>query len=143
MPTRYHVERRIDAPPERVWALLTDASAYRDWNKSVIRIDGTIAPGRTISLVSIANPKRTFKLHVTEMAAPNRMVWQDGMPLGLFTGTRTYLVQPREGVTHFEMAEEYTGLLAGAFTKAIPDLTESFNLFADGLKSAAEARPAA
>ena len=55
MPLRYHVERRIDAAPERVWALLT-------------------------------------------------------------------------------------------FTKAIPDLTDSFNLFADGLKAAAEApaqRPSA
>ncbi len=139
MATRYHVERRIDAPPERVWALLSDASTYRNWNKSVLNIEGTIAQGGTISLVSIANPKRTFKLHVTEMQPPNLMVWSDGMPLGLFKGERTYRVDPRDGVTHFEMTEEYTGLLAGAFTKAIPDLTESFNVFADSLKSAAEA----
>ena len=139
MPLRYHVERRIDAPPERVWAILTDASKYRDWNSAVVSIEGTIATGNTISLVSTANPKRTFKLRITEMAAPNRMAWSDGMPLGLFRGERTYLVQPREGVTHFEMTEVYTGLLAGLFTKAIPDLTESFNLFADSLKAAAEA----
>ena len=139
MAMRYHVERRIDASPEMVWAVLTDASRYRDWNKSVVSIEGTISAGSTISLVSIANPKRTFKLHVTEMSVPNRLVWSDGMPLGLFKGERTYLVQPREGVTHFEMTEVYTGLLAPVFTKAIPDLTESFNLFADGLKTAAEA----
>ena len=138
MATRYHVERRIDAPPERVWALLTDASSYGRWNRAVVHIEGRIAAGETVSLVSIANPKRTFRLHVTEMAAPNRMVWSDGMPLGLFSGVRTYLVQPREGVTHFEMTEEYSGLLSGLFTKAIPDLTESFNLFADSLKTAAE-----
>jgi Uncharacterized conserved protein len=139
MPTRYHVERRIEAAPERVWAVLTDAARYRDWNRAVVSIEGTIATGNTISLVSIANPKRTFKLHVTEMQPPNRMVWSDGMPLGLFKGERTYLVQAREGITHFEMIEEYTGLFAGAFTKAIPDLTESFNVFADCLKTAAEA----
>jgi uncharacterized protein YndB with AHSA1/START domain len=139
MATRYQVERRIDAPPDRVWGLLTDASSYRDWNRSVVSIEGKIAAGETVSLVSIANPKRTFRLHVTEVTAPTRMVWRDGMPLGLFTGERTYLVEPREGVTHFEMTEEYTGLLSGLFTKAIPDLTESFNLFADSLKSAAEA----
>ena len=139
MPTRYHVERRIDASPERVWSLLADASTYRDWNKAVLSIEGPIVQGGTVSLVSIANPKRTFRLHVTELRPPNRMVWSDGMPLGLFKGERTYRVEPREGVTHFEMTEEYTGLLAGVFTKAIPDLTESFNLFADGLKSAAEA----
>ena len=139
MPTRYHVERRIDAPPERVWGLLTDAATYRDWNTAVLSIEGPIVQGATISLVSIANPRRTFKLHVTEMRAPNRMVWSDGLPLGLFRGERTYRVDAREGVTHFEMSEEYTGLLAGVFAKAIPDLTESFDRFADGLKSASEA----
>jgi uncharacterized protein YndB with AHSA1/START domain len=141
MALRYHVERRIEASPERVWALLSDASTYGAWNRAVVSIEGTIATGNTISLVSTANPKRTFKLRITEKAAPNRMVWSDGMPLGLFKGERTYLLEPREGVTHFEMAEEYTGLLAGLFTKAIPDLTESFNLFADSLKRAAEAPP--
>ena len=139
MATRYHVERRIDAAPEQVWRLLSDASGYGRWNRAVLSIEGKIAAGETVSLVSIANPKRTFRLHVTEMRAPSRMVWRDGMPLRLFTGERTYRVEPREGVTHFEMTEEYTGLLAGAFTKAIPDLTESFNLFADSLKNAAEA----
>jgi uncharacterized protein YndB with AHSA1/START domain len=143
MPTRYTVSRRINAAPEKVWALLTDAASYKAWNRAVVSIEGTIATGNTISLVSTANPKRTFKLHVTEMAAPNRMVWSDGMPLGLFTGERTYLVQPREGVTDFEMTEVYTGLLSGLFTKAIPDLTESFSVFADGLKAAAEAPPTA
>ncbi len=142
MALRYHVERRIEASPERVWALLSDASTYGGWNRAVVSIEGTIATGNTISLVSTVNPKRTFKLRITEMAAPKRMVWSDGMPLGLFTGERTYLLEPREGVIHFEMTEEYTGLLSGLFTKAIPDLTESFNLFADSLKTAAEA-PAA
>ncbi|MES2208880.1 MAG: SRPBCC domain-containing protein [Chloroflexota bacterium] len=139
MTTRYTVGRRINAEPEKVWALLADASSYRQWNRAVVSIEGRIAAGETVSLVSIANPRRTFRLHVTELTAPTRMVWRDGMPLGLFTGERTYLVEPREGVTHFEMTEEYTGLLAGVFTKAIPDLTESFNLFADSLKAAAEA----
>ena len=141
MATRYHVERRIDAPPERVWSLLTDAAGYASWNKAVISIEGTIAPGSVVSLISTANPKRTFKLMVTDLTAPNRMIWSDAMPLGLFSGVRTYLVQPREGVTHFEMTEVYSGLLAPLFTKAIPDLTESFDLFADSLKRAAEARP--
>src|SRR6476469_9605692 len=107
MALRYHVERRIDAPPERVWALLADASTYGAWNRAVVSIEGTIATGSTISLVSIANPKRAFKLHVADVAAPNRMVWSNGMPFGLFSGVRTYRVDPREGVTHFEMTEEY------------------------------------
>jgi hypothetical protein len=34
MAKRYHVSRHIDAPVERVWALLTDASSYRAWNRA-------------------------------------------------------------------------------------------------------------
>lgn len=140
MASRYQVSRRINAPVDRVWGLLTDTSSYRAWNGAVVSIDGTIAPGNTISLVSIVNPKRTFRLRITEMSEPNRLVWSDGMPLGLFKGERTYLIEPREGVTHFEMTEAFSGPLAGLFTKAIPDLTESFNQFADSLKTAAEAQ---
>ena len=40
------------------------------------------------------------------------------------------------------MVEAFTGPLAGLITRAIPDLTESFELFADGLASAAEAEAA-
>ncbi|HJP89558.1 MAG TPA: SRPBCC domain-containing protein [Candidatus Limnocylindrales bacterium] len=139
MPTSYTVARRIEAQPERVWSLLTNAAGYGTWNKAVLSIDGQIAPGSTITLVSIANPKRAFKLMVTAMTPPNLMIWADAMPLGLFRGVRTFHVDAREGVTHFEMTEVYSGVLAPIFTKAIPDLTESFNVFADSLKSAAEA----
>jgi len=38
------------------------------------------------------------------------------------------------------MAEVFSGPLAPLITKAIPDMTESFEIFADGLKSAAEGR---
>ena len=138
----YHVSRRIDATAERVWALLTDASSYRDWNHAVVSIEGTIALGNTISLVSIVNPKRVFTLKITDVARPSRLVWSDGMPLGLFKGERTYRLDERDGATEFSMTEQFSGLLAGLITRAIPDLTDSFNLFADSLKSAAEVNPA-
>jgi uncharacterized protein YndB with AHSA1/START domain len=143
MATTYHVSRRINAPADRVWEILTDTAKYRDWNRAVVSIEGTIGLGNTISLVSIVNPNRTFRLHITEMSRPHRLVWSDGMRLGLFKGERTYRLDERDGATEFSMTEAFSGLLAGAFTKAIPDLTESFNLFADSLKTVAEApRPA-
>lgn len=139
MSRRYAVERRIDATPETVWNLLTDADGYASWNDAVLSIAGPIEVGETIELVSVVNPKRTFRLTVAEMAAPSRMVWTDGMPFGLFTGTRTYTLASVGEATTFAMVEEFTGPLAGLITKMIPDLTESFEQFADGLKAAAEA----
>lgn len=142
MAKGYHVSRRIDAPAERVWGLLTDASSYRDWNRAVVSIEGTIALGNTISLVSIVNPKRVFTLKITDVAPPNRLVWSDAMALGLFKGERTYRLDERDGATEFSMTEQFTGLLSGLITRAIPDMTDSFNQFADSLKSAAEVNPA-
>lgn len=138
MPTGYRVARSIDAPAETVWDLLTNPSDYANWNRSVISIEGSMTAGSTIKLVSIASPKRTFKLKVVSMDAPRRMVWSSGMPLGLFKGTRTYLLEPEGTGTEFSITEEFTGPLSGLVARSIPDLTDSFNQFADGLKTTAE-----
>ena len=135
----YEVHRSIDAPATKVWGLLTNAAGYADWNQAVVSIEGPIHQGERIRLVSVADPKRTFKLRVDEMTEPTRMVWSDGMPLGLFTGRRTYTITDTgDGRSEFTMTEAFTGPLAGLITKAIPDLTDSFDLFADSLKQAAE-----
>ena len=139
---QYSASRSIDASASTVWSLLTDATTYPAWNSSVISIDGAIREGNTIKLVSIADPKRTFKLKVAEMNAPTRMVWSDGMPLGLFTGRRTYTITSNANGCEFTMVEAFTGPLAALITRAIPDLTDSFNTFADCVKSAAETRDA-
>jgi hypothetical protein len=68
------------------------------------------------------------------------MVWWDGMPLGLFKGVRTFQITPKDGGIEFSMEEVYSGLMAPMITKSIPDMTESFELFADGLKNEAEKR---
>ncbi len=140
MTPTYEVHRTITAPATVVWALLTDADAYKDWNDTVISIDGTIAEGQEISLTSTVNPDRTFKLSVTDVHAPHSMIWSSGMPLGLFKGTRTYAVtEQTPDMVSFSMKEAYTGPLASMITRAIPDLSESFEQFADSLKIAAEA----
>lgn len=137
----YSVQRTISATPERIWGLLTDASGYPGWNPSVISLDGRIAAGEKIKLVSTVNPKRTFSLTVSDVEAARRMLWSSGMPLGLFKGVRTLsLRQLGNGRTDFAMEEVYSGALAPLIIKSIPDLTMSFAQFADGLKTAAEHR---
>ncbi len=140
MANEYRVVQPISAPAQRVWDLLVDAPGYKRWNPAVVSIDGEIATGRSINLVSAVNPGRTFALTVTAMDAPQRMVWSGGMPLGLFTGTRTFVIEPATAGCRFSMSEVYTGPLSGLFFKSIPDLTDSFKQFAEGLKIAAEER---
>jgi len=137
---QYAVTRSIAAPQETVWNLLADVPSWKEWNPTIVEIDGQASVGSKVSLVSTVNPDRTFKLTVKSVDAPSRMVWADGMPLGLFTGERIYTVTPAGDGCEFSMVEDYTGLLAPLITKAIPDMTESFEQFADGLKAAAESR---
>ena len=134
----YTASRTIHAPAQVVWDLLTDTSSYRDWNPAVLSIEGSMSAGSVIKLVSAVSPNRTFGLTVTEMRAPQRMVWADGMPLGLFRGVRTYRLEPTGDGTAFTMTEVFSGPLSSLIARSIPDLTESFDQFADGLKAAAE-----
>jgi len=139
MPTSYAVTRTINAAPERVWRLLTDGEAYPRWNPSVVSLRGRIVSGEKIELVSTVNTKRRFVLSVSQVEPERRMVWSSGMPLGLFRGVRTFVLESRSSSqTEFSMREEYSGLLAGLITRTIPDLNDAFGQFADGLKAAAE-----
>jgi hypothetical protein len=130
----------IDAPPSRAWTILTDLPNWPKWNTTVDKVDGSAALGNTITVYAKANPGRAFPLKVSEFTPPKRMVWRGGMPLGLFTGTRTYLLtQQQDGKLKFDMTEEFAGLMAPLITRSIPDLQPAFDEFAKCLKTAAEA----
>jgi hypothetical protein len=130
----------IQASPEDVWRILTDAPGYPEWNNTVTGVDGTIALGNTVTVHAKIAPGRAFPVMVTRFDAPRQMVWRSGMPLGLFRGERTYDVRPvAGGAVEFAMREEYTGLMAPLITKSIPDLQPAFDEFVACLKSRAEA----
>jgi hypothetical protein len=134
----YESTAAIDARPEAVWAVLTDAPAYPEWDSGVVRVEGKIAPREKIKVVSEASPKRAFPVEVTAFSPAERMVWSGGMPLGLFRGVRTFTLTPENGSTRFVMREEYTGPMLPLIWRSMPDLQPSFDQFARGLKARAE-----
>jgi len=126
MAKGYHVSRRIDAPADRVWGLLTDSSSYRDWNRAVVSLEGTHRAGKHDLCGVDREPEAGVYLedHVRGPSQPPGL--ERGMPLGLFKGERTYRLDERDGATEFSMTEQFSGLLSGLITRAIPDLTDSF-----------------
>jgi hypothetical protein len=129
----------INAAPDRVWTILTDGAHYADWDSGVVSVTGRVAPGETIRVVSGANPGRTFPVKVIEFNPGRSMVWSGGMPLGLFTGVRTFTLTPAgDGTTRFDLREEYSGPLLPMMWRSMPDLAPSFAQFASGLKRRAE-----
>ena len=129
----------IQAVPEAIWRILTDAPGYPGWNTTVSRVDGRIALGEKITVHAKVAPGRAFPVEVVAFDARRRMVWSGGMPLGLFKGERTFelLAMGADGV-EFAMREDYSGWLAPLIAKSIPDLQAAFDEFAACLKARAE-----
>jgi hypothetical protein len=135
----FATEIRIQAPAGKVWRILADLPRWTEWNSTVERTEGVVEPGAKVTVYVKQNPGRAFPLSVSELAAPHRMVWTGGMPLGLFRGTRVYeLNAPSPEETLFRMSEDYSGLLAPLITRSIPDLQPAFLEFARCLKQASE-----
>ncbi len=129
----FHVSRHIPAAPDRVWAVLTNASRLASGPLGITKLAGTIAVGEKLKLWTEATGTRAFALTVKTFEPSQRMVWQGGLPLGLFTGTRTFTLAPKDGGVQFEMTETFSGLMSGLIEKSIPDLGPSFEKFATGL----------
>lgn len=134
----YEATATIDAPPEAVWAVLTDGAAWATWDSGVTAVEGRIAEGEKVTVRTEASPGRAFPVTVAALEAPRRMVFTGGMPLGLSRGERTYTLTPSAAGTAFRMREEYTGPLLGMIWKSMPDLQPSFDRFAAGLKRRVE-----
>lgn len=135
----YEARSTIRATPDEIWAILIDAAGYGAWDSGVERVDGRIAEGETIKVISKAAPGRSFPIKVTEFQPARSMTWSGGMPLGLFIGERRFSLAPNaSGVTEFHVREEYTGPLLPLMWRSMPDLGPSFQQFASGLKARAE-----
>lgn len=129
---RYAVSKHIDAPPEAVWARLTDAATFTEWNSTVSSLEGEIALGSRLALQVPIAPGRTFKPKVVALDAPRRMVWQDGF-YPMFQGTRTFTLTPEDGGTRFDMVEVFRGAMLPLIKGSLPDFREPFERFAEDL----------
>lgn len=134
----YSTSTHISATCERVWSALVQDLPADPAPFGILRIEGTISQNGRIKLWSEVNPKRAFALKVRTFDPPRKMVWLGGMPFGLFAGTRTFELSDTGGSTTFKMQEVFSGALSGLIVKSIPDLTPSFEKFAQALKEKAE-----
>jgi hypothetical protein len=129
----------IRATPDAIWSVLTAAPGWVEWNTTVERVEGIIAPGQRVKVYAKISQGRAFPVRVTAFEPGRRMVWTGGMPLGLFRGLREFTLTPRsDGHVEFAMRETFSGLLAPLITRSIPDLQPSFEEFAAALKRRVE-----
>jgi uncharacterized protein YndB with AHSA1/START domain len=74
--TRIDRSIEIEAPPERVWRALTNATELSAWFQ--VTIEGEIAPGALLQMTTV-HPQyagQRFQVLIEEMEAPRRLVWK-------------------------------------------------------------------
>lgn len=135
----FQASATIQASPEAIWAILTDAKAYPKFDPNCERIEGTIKAGETIKAFSKLAPGRAFPVKVSEFVPKQKMAWSSGMPFGLFKGERTFVLKAAgNGATDFTVREIFSGPMMALIGGSIPDMTEPFKQFVEGLKARAE-----
>jgi hypothetical protein len=134
------VEIRINARPDSVWRILTDADGFPRWNSTVTKIEGVIREGERLRL-HVPGTGRTFTPTVRNAVSARRMAWTAGFA-PLFKGVRTFELSPRnDGSTRFAMEEHFSGLMLPLVKRSLPELGPIFERYANDLKREAEKGP--
>jgi hypothetical protein len=107
----------IDAPPEKIWEVLTGFANYPNWNPFIQSVNGALRVGE--QLVIVIKPPGgsalTFKPVIIEHKPDEVLKWKGKLWVsGLFDGTHTFRLEPSNaGQTKFIHEEEFQGLLVG------------------------------
>jgi hypothetical protein len=123
-----HTEVTIDAPPETVWAVVTDVNQYSEWNPFIVTATGEAAVGeRLINRMQPPGGKAmTFKPTVTEVDVDQTFEWlgRFGLP-GVFDGRHRFELSPTpEGGTRVVHREEFSGVLVRFMRKSLDTQTK-------------------
>lgn len=96
----FHVESIIPAPPEKVWAVLTDNQAYPEWNPVFVEVQGAYAEGAKV-LNRVRDPDGKFMEMTATVKAltKTRELRQTGGLPGVITFDHQWLLEPVEGGT--------------------------------------------
>jgi uncharacterized protein YndB with AHSA1/START domain len=139
--TVYETMVVINAPPERVWQVLTDAAGYHEWNPEIVGVEGQMGLGkRIVARVRLGDGAlRRVPMRVSRFEVPSRMEWLGGLPLRLFVGRRTFTVTPRSGGSEFRLHLEMSGLLSPFISKSVGDRQPEVDSFSAALKRRVEA----
>jgi len=130
----------INATPSEVWEVLTDFSAYPEWNPFISSIEGQPKVGEKIK-ANISGMK--FKPTVLVADAGKEFRWIGRLLFkGLFDGEHIFqLIDNGDGTTTFKQSENFNGILVGMFSKKLDAETKpGFEAMNVALKQQAEGK---
>ena len=128
----------IAAPPEVVWEVLTTFDQWPKWNPDVksMSFDGTLAPGSEFRWK--AGPG-TIVSTLERVEPPRAATWR-GRTMSI-KALHEWRLEPRDGGTHVETEESFSGLLARLFRGSLQkNLDKTLSDGLEHLKREAERR---
>ncbi len=143
MTRELRTEILIDAPPDRVWDVLTDQGSLEDWNPFIRGMEGELREGGRLRVV-LKQPNRkamTIKPKLLEVSPGRGLRWRGhlGVP-GLFDGEHIFEFLPAgPTTTRFVHREEFGGILVPMFWRMLDtDTRQGFEDMNKALKERAE-----
>jgi len=133
----------INASGERVWRVLTDFSAYGEWNPFITSISGEVQQGARLKVRVQPPGGRGMTFRPTVLAAdPDRELrWVGRLLLpGIFEGEHAFLITPLEnGRVRLRQQETFRGLLVPLLRRLLDGQTRAgFEAMNRALKERAE-----
>jgi hypothetical protein len=133
----------IDAPPEKVWAVITDLSSFPLWNPFIVRADGELRPGGRLHVTLQVPEMRlvSFRPRLLVVEPGREIRWRGVTGLrGLFDGVHSLSVEPLpDGRSRFRTHEDVTGVLLPVLGRVMQRTQRGFELLAEAVKVRAEA----
>ena len=133
----------VDAPPERVWQVLTDFAAYPQWNPFIVRAEGDPRRGGrlTLRMQPVGGRAITFRPTVLEATPGRRLRWLGHLLVnGIFDGEHSFTIEPLgEGRVRLVQQEDFRGLLVPLMARSLDRRTlPAFEQLNQALKRRAE-----
>ena len=133
----------IDAGPAQVWDVLTDLTAYDEWNPFIVHADGQAVPGQrlTLRMRPAGGRTGTFRPTVVESEPCGRLRWLGRLGIrGVLDAEHTFTIEARPGGgTRLRQDEEFRGVLVPLLARSLDTGTlPAFHAMNEALKQRVE-----
>lgn len=133
----------IDAPPERVWEVLIDFPAWKEWNPFIPSVIGKLEVGASLR-ITVSPPgikSMEFRPKVFTLRPEQEILWGGSFLRVVYRGDHAMLLEPLPGGrTHFRQRERFRGPMVLIMSGMIRATEQGYHQMNQALKRRVEGK---